>query len=194
MRRSARPAAPAVIENGDRWNERWEAAEDQKPRRQFQLVRSQNRTVRDWIRDDLAAMTQEHCAHSSRYTVEPESVRHFRPKSDPRFLDLAYAWENLFFCCGGCQSHKLEQWDDSLINPDAPDYTFERYFRFEFTTGEIKPNPKASQSDQHAARTTIEIYGLDSPQRRRWRRLEAERWRESRNLPLDLFAYRDFIA
>lgn len=194
MRNITRPKAPTVLaEKCDHWNAQWKSRKTENPAASFSWYKHEGRSARDWILADLAAMTQEHCAFCDGYTVEPDSVEHFRPKSDPRFLDLAYSWENLFFCCGGCQNHKRERWDDKLISPDSADYTFERYFEFDFTTGAMRPNARAAVADQARAESTIEIYGLDTQQRRRWRLDASRRWQRSVGLLVDEFPYRDFI-
>lgn len=195
MRKISRPPKPRIlVENGDRWNEQWKNLKTEKPGAQFNWYQHESRSARDWLLPDLAAMTHEHCAFCDRYTVEPDSIEHFRPKSDSRFLHLAYEWENLFFCCGGCQSEKSEQWDDGLINPDAADYSFSRYFIFDWGTGEMSPNPMSSPTDQARAETTIRMYGLDTPKRRRFRLEALRNYLRSPGMPIDDSAYRDFVA
>lgn len=194
MRKISRPPKPDVlVEHGDRWTDQWKTLKTEKPGAQFNWYQLEGKSARDWLLADLAAMTQEHCAFCDRYTVEPDSIEHFRPKSDSRFLHLAYAWENLFFCCGGCQTAKGEKWDDGLINPDADDYTFSRYFMFDWGTGEMSPNPKASPIDQARAETTIRIYGLDTAKRRKFRREALRNWQRSPDMPIDDMPYRDFV-
>lgn len=194
MRKISRPPKPQVlVENGDRWNERWKRLKTEKPGAQFNWYKHEGKSARDWIRAALAAMTQEHCAFCDRYTVEPDSIEHFRPKSDSRFLHLAYAWENLFFCCGGCQNEKREQWDDGLINPDAEDYSFSRYFMFDWGTGGMSPNVKATVADQARAEATIRIYGLDTPTRRRFRLIALRDRQRSTGMTIDNMPYRDFV-
>ena len=194
MRKIHRSSEPDIlVQNASKWNSQWTDLKAKNPSAQFNWYRVDGKSARDWILPDLAAMTQGHCAFCDRFTVEPESVEHFRPKSDSRFLHLAYSWENLFFCCGGCQNEKREQWDELLLNPDANDYSFSRYFVFDFTIGSISPNPRASAEDQSKARATIQIYGLDTLQRRRFRRLELKRWLNSKSLSINSFAYRDFV-
>lgn len=195
MRKLIRSAAPQILaDNCDKWNAQWKQRKTEKPSAPFNWYQHDKKSARDWIIDDLSAMTLGHCSFCDRYTVEPDSVEHFRPKSDVRFLDQAYSWENLFFCCGGCQTHKLERWDDRLINPDAADYVFLEFFEFDFTTGAISPNSLASSVAQDRASVTIQIYGLDTQQRRRWRLDELARYASCNDLSIDAFAYRDFIA
>ncbi len=194
MRKLIRPAAPSVLqEHSERWNNQWKELKTNSPSAQFHWYAFEKRSARDWILKDLATMTQGHCAFCDRFTVEPESVEHFRPKSDPRFLHLAYSWGNLYFCCGGCQNYKREQWDEGLLNPDADDYVFDRYFAFDFTTGALIPNPAASDANQQRADVTIRLYGLDSTERRRFRLMELRNWQRTDGMELDEFAYRDFV-
>jgi uncharacterized protein (TIGR02646 family) len=141
-------------------------------------------------------MTQGHCAFCDCFPLDDRSkepIEHFKPKSDPRFYADAYAWDNLYYCCDCCQSTKGERWDDRLLRPDAADYSFERYFLFDYTTGEIKANWLAGAADQARASATIEHYGLDLPEKRRSRCLELRKWQRSSERDLDEWAYRDFL-
>lgn len=194
MRKISRPPKPRIlVENGDRWNEQWKTLKTEKPGAKFNWYQHEGKSARDWIRTDLAAMTQEHCTFCDRYTVEPDSIEHFRPKSDSRFLHLAYEWENLFYCCGGCQNEKGEQWDDGLINPDAEDYSFSRYFMFDWGTGGMSPNVQATAADQARAEATIRIYGLDTQTRRRFRLKALRDYQRSTGMTIDDMPYRDFV-
>ena len=122
-----------------------------------------------------------------------DTIEHFCPKS--AFPHLAYTWDNLYYCCDRCQSHKGEKWDDGLIAPDAHDYNFGRYFEFDFTTGAIRPSTTASDAEKHRAEITISMYGLDTDKRRRFRRLELKKWSGSdpAGRHLDEFAYRNYL-
>lgn len=194
MRKIHRPPKPKVLnENGARWNQKWKDLKTENPSAQFNWYQLDGKSVREWILAELAAMTQEHCAFCDRYTVEPDSIEHFRPKSDSRFLHLAYEWENLFYCCGGCQKEKGEKWDDGLINPDAEDYSCRRYFIYDWSTGGMSPNPKSSAADQARAAATIRIYGLDSKTRRRFRLMALRDYQRSRDISIDASPYRDFV-
>lgn len=194
MRRFVRTDAPEVLkEHGQRWTEQWVTLKSRNASAQFNWYQHDRCTVRDLILDDLRSMTNGHCAFCDRFTVEPESVEHFRPKSDTRFLHLAYEWSNLYFCCGGCQNYKREQWDDALLHADAADFEFFRYFNFDFETGQIFPNPTASAGDQQRAEVTIRIYGLDAPERRRFRKLERRQFERTLDPNINDFGYRDFV-
>jgi len=123
-----------------------------------------------------------------------ETVEHFRPKI--RFPDLSYSWGNLYYCCNACQNSKLERWDDALLCPDHTEYERVKYFEFDFTTGEIKPNALASADDQQRADLTIDHYGLNSTARQRNRQLISRRWSrraESIEEPNE-WPYRDYLG
>src|SRR5205814_1060534 len=111
--------------------------------------------------------------------VSVDTIEHFRPKCFGQFPQLAYTWTNLYYCCSSCQSHKGEKWDDELIAPDLPEYAFNRYFEFDFTTGAIRPSSTAGETEQRQAKATIQTYGLDTTARRRYRRLALKKWSES---------------
>ncbi|MBK7937438.1 MAG: hypothetical protein IPJ82_10265 [Lewinellaceae bacterium] len=55
----------------------------------------------------------------------------------------------------------MEQFDDALLRPDEPDYSFERYFICNFSTGEIEVNPAASEIDQQRADVSIRLFGFN---------------------------------
>jgi uncharacterized protein (TIGR02646 family) len=140
----------------------------------------------------LKARVQDHCSFCDAFPVCPPSnptIEHFRPKN--RFPRVAYKWENLYFCCDFCQG-KGEDFDEDLLRPDADDYRFERYFRWDYTTGNLEVNEQAPPSDQTRAQVTIKLYRLNI-EHPRYRRLEARRRAMSSSDPLDEFAYRGFV-
>ena len=195
MRQFSRTPAPEIIQqNAAKWNEQWATRKRETPSASFNWYQHQNRSVREWILQDLALMTQEHCSFCDGYHIEPETIEHFMPKSHPDFLHLAYEWTNLYYCCGGCQGHKIEDWDPPLLRPDADDFQFERYFSYDFATGAISPNDAASPRDQLCAETTIKLYGLDSDRRRKFRREAKRIFDRSEEKNLDLFGYRNFVG
>lgn len=195
MRKQERPEPPKELEeNTDRWNKQWANLRARNPTASFQWYTVKGKSARDWLLPSLRLMNQEHCSFCDSFPLvdKSEPIEHFRPKSLEQFWKLAYSWENLYYCCAGCQSSKLEKWDDRLINPDAEDYSFNKYFAFDFTTGAIMPNPLADMYDQDRAAVTIETFGLDKPGKRKCRRLALRNWSNGKNL--DDFAYRDFIG
>ena len=114
----------------------------------------------------LCRQTQDHCSfcdgHPMTDAMTNETIEHFQPKSGPHARpELRLSWENLYACCSGCQTAKREKWDDALLRPDAPDYSFRRYFSCEFTTGRIVPRRRAPAEDRRKAQVTIDLYDLN---------------------------------
>lgn len=111
----------------------------------------------------LIQQTQEHCSYCDSWPprIGDNTIDHFRPKSDSRFYGEVCQWENLYYACNDCQKAKGTQYDPLLIRPDETDYSFERYFLYNFRTHEIEINPLATESDQARADTTIRILNLN---------------------------------
>ena len=198
MRMFQRAEEPAVLrENHERWSKQWVESIQLKPGAKFSWYQFEGKSAREHILPSLAEQTAEHCSFCDAFPVRgvsKETIEHFRPKS--QFPSLSYSWINLYYCCDACQSAKGESWDDLLLNPDATDYSCSRYFEFDFTTGEIKPNAMSEIQDQQRAIKTIELYGLDSSHRRR-NRLQEMRKMGRTDVSLiesQLWAYRDFLG
>lgn len=197
MRKQTRPPIPEILQkHGERWTRQWVELREKNPCATFQWYQADGKSARAWLLPHLKAMTQGHCAFCDCFPMDDRSkepIEHFKPKSDPGFYSEAYAWENLYYCCDCCQSSKGERWDDRLLRPDSDDYSFLKYFLFDYTTGEIKANCLASAPDQARATVTIEHYGLDLAEKRRGRCLELRKWQRSSERELDEWAYRDFL-
>jgi uncharacterized protein (TIGR02646 family) len=191
-----------LAENGSRWSAQWVAliekkalSNDKKPA--FAWCEHASQKVNRLLIPYLSQMTLEHCSFCDAFPVagvSNETIEHFQPKS--LFPHLSYTWANLYYCCNACQSSKLEKWDELLIRPDSPDYEFSRFFEFDFTNGQIRPNSLASEDDQRRAQVTIEIYGLDSQYRRTYRTLELRKWSKANTdtRVLDECAYREYLS
>lgn len=168
MRKQTRPEVPEMLVlHSQRWTEQWVSLRQRNPAATFNWYPVDALTVRQWVLPDLHKMTQGHCAFCDTYPLDDRSktpIEHFRPKTHPEFLHLADEWSNLYYCCDLCQATKREQWDHVLLCPDANDYSFDRYFMFDFTNGRLLPNEIASENDQRRAEVTIRLYGLDLPE------------------------------
>ncbi|HPM81361.1 MAG TPA: TIGR02646 family protein [Candidatus Anammoximicrobium sp.] len=197
MRKQTRPPVPAILQkNGERWTRQWVELRGKNPIAAFQWYQADGMSARTWLLPHLKDMTQGHCAFCDCFPLDDRSkepIEHFKPKSDARFYAEAYSWQNLYYCCDCCQSSKRERWDDRLLRPDADDYSFTKYFVFDYTTGEIRANSRASVEDQSRAETTIALYGLDLSEKRLARRLELRKWQRSVDRRLDEWAYRDYL-
>lgn len=197
MRKQTRPPIPAILlKYGERWTRQWVELRAKNARASFHWYQSEGQTAREWLLPSLKEMTQAHCAFCDCFPLDDRSkepIEHFKPKGDPRFYGQAYAWDNLYYCCDFCQGTKGERWDERLLRPDDAAYAFDRYFQFDYTTGDISPNCRASPEDQARAVATIELYGLNLPEKRRSRCLELRRWQRSSQQVLNEWAYRDYL-
>ena len=199
MRKLVRPEEPEVLKNNaQKWNQQWADLRNKDPNKkpEFEWYRTGGKSAREWILPDLRSMNQGHCCFCDAFPIadtSKEPIEHFRPKSRPEFYCLAYTWTNLFYCCDFCNSEKGETWDEKFLNPDANDYSFERYFMFDHTTGAISPNPKATETDQARAQATITAYGLDKEPKRKYRLLAARNWSRSDKSEIDFQSYRNFL-
>jgi uncharacterized protein (TIGR02646 family) len=191
---------PAVwAENEARWNGQWVELLARNRAASFSWYRHEGRTTHDIALPTLKAQTGEHCSFCDGFPIEGislDTIEHFRPKCHGRFPERAYTWGNLYYCCSCCQKEKREKWDENLIAPDAPGHTFNRYFEFDFTTGELRASTNADDADRRRAQTTIDMYGLDTPKRRLLRKLALKKWTESdrHTRALDEHAYRDYLG
>jgi uncharacterized protein (TIGR02646 family) len=197
MRKQSRPVTPKILEDhAERWNQKWVELRRKNLSASFSWYQQDGKSARDWILPHLHEMTQGHCAFCDAFPLNDRSntpIEHFKPKSEPEFHHLAYDWENLYYCCEFCQTSKLEQWNELLLRPDESGYQFDSYFMFDFTTGELKPNCGAETHLQNRARVTIELYGLDSSERQKSRKLELRKFARSSERTIDDWAYRDFL-
>ena len=161
MRKFLRGEEPPVLaKHGKEWGREWE------PRCKgggFYWHEHGNRKVNHILLDGLKKQTQNHCSFCDAYPVAPpgqDNIEHFRPKS--QYPLEAFAWDNLYYCCNFCQGQKREKFDEKLLRPDAPGYRFDDYFRWDYTSGDLHPNPGAPLENRERARITIEMYGLNT--------------------------------
>ena len=131
----------------------------------------------------LKLQTLNCCSFCGRRPVESKSIEHYKPKS--RYPDEAYAWANLFYCCSMCQARKREIWHAHLLKPDASDYTFPRYFQWNFRSGHLEPSDSANYQDRRAAQLTICLYNLNHSELRLCRRRARKAWIKSDQTPED---------
>lgn len=198
MRKFQRATEPVVLQNNrDKWTVQWVELQKRNPSAKFPWYQVDGRTAREHILPHLSGQTAAHCSFCDAFPVggvSNETIEHFQPKS--LFPELAYTWFNLYYCCDDCQSAKGELWDELLLKPDTDDYSCSRYFEYDFTTGEIKPNAVSPVQDQLRAIKTIELYGLDSHHRRRNRLLELRKRSRAEGAAVEVqfWAYRDFIG
>lgn len=195
MRKLARLSPPDCLkEKAEHWTKLYLNRIRKNPGSEFKWPRNSAAP----IRERLAEMTDLRCAFCDEglRTSSPDTIEHFRPKHAVAFPELAFAWGNLFPCCCQCNETKGKRFEEGLLNPDAEDYWFDRYFLCNYDTGEIEVSPIAGKQDQERARITCELYGLNSPARMEARKQELRKWiscREGGDFILDDFDYRFFL-
>lgn len=73
-------------------------------------------------------------------------VDHYRPKGIAKFASLERDYQNLYYCCGSCNSRKNNDWpkDEAkgpyIVNPC--DYIMSQHLRFESTNGTMSTRTK----------------------------------------------------
>jgi uncharacterized protein (TIGR02646 family) len=186
------PEPDFLATRSETWGIDWEQRRAANPASRFHWHTVDGEPVNQKLLPLLKEQTQAHCSFCDAFPVSPPSidtVEHFRPKS--AYPREAYRWTNLYFCCMHCQQ-KGEKFDKFLLRPDADDYEFDRYFRWDFTLGTIEVNPKASPEDRTRAEVTRTLYGLNilhPLQRRDCLR----RWAKLKDEPLDSMPYRHYL-
>jgi uncharacterized protein (TIGR02646 family) len=146
----------------------------------------------DVVRSALVRMTASHCAYCDCQPVEEHGaeVDHFRPIGRIGFRSLVTTWENLFPACHVCNHEKGSQWDELLLAPDQPGFSFLRYFSFRSDRGELEPNAAATPEDQVRAAVTIKILKLNRPAACENRKRALHRLQPNTETPLDDVPYR----
>lgn len=194
MRKQNREPEPDILAMGkSEWTARWiRRHEENKP---FRWPEVEKRGLNAHLLESLGRQTVGHCSFCDGFPVRGtsnETIEHFRPKS--AFPALAFDWANLFYSCDACQTRKRDAFAELLLKPDEPDYRFDLFFRCNYSTGKLEPNPQASAEDQARATATIEIYGLNEDGRPTNRLRELRKFDPSTGFPLDEYAYRDFLC
>jgi uncharacterized protein (TIGR02646 family) len=193
MRRFQRAAEPEFLaEHWEDWGLGWEQRRNQNSSAEFHWHQVDGEHVNHKLLPILRSQTQDHCSFCDNFPVSPPSIdtiEHFRPKA--LYPKVAYKWGNLYFCCAHCQQKSLP-FDERALQPDADDYNFERYFRWDYTLGEIKVNNQAPAADQERARITKDLFRLNVGHPS-LRMRELRKRAQGQADPLDDFAYRDYL-
>ena len=173
MRSQKRGAEPGVLaKDKKRWTAAWVKRRKKNQAADFIWPTSGGKKLNHLLRPHLATLTQEHCSFCDSFPIEPpgkETIEHFRPKSG--YEKHAYQWDNLFLACSCCQSAKGEKFKAALLKPDSGGYRFDDWFLADLTDGRLVPHPTLRGRALLRAKTTIELYGLDSAGQRVARKL-----------------------
>lgn len=193
MKPCVRSASPPVIAaHGAEIGAAYAEAKRRNPRLAFSWPTIGGVSVAQEARATLAAMTDGRCSYCDGYPIDATGeaqIDHFRPKGRPEFYELVCEWTNLFLACSACNKAKGARWDECLLRPDEPGFTFERFFDFRFDSGEMHENPAASDVDRRRAARSIEVFNLNRPGAC-MRRLEVIKMIRASAVPHDVLAHR----
>lgn len=178
-------------QNATRWNQQWATLKSRNPGAQFNWYKHKGQAVNQLLVPLLQAQTDQHCSYCDAYPpqIGDDSIDHFCPKSDSLFYLEAYSWKNLYCACNHCQRAKMESYTVELLRPDETDYSFDRYFIYNYSTHEVEINPAASPEDQKRAAVTQQIFQFNFSEKTMLRRHAWERWIR---MPVDQQIFDDF--
>lgn len=170
------PVIDFLAENWEKWGKEYAVRKMADSSFQFNWYKPGYPYMNRQIIPRLREQTDKHCSYCDFYLprLADTTIDHFKPKGKEAYYKFAYQWENLYACCGHCQKAKREKFDEALLRPDDPTYSFERYFMFKFATGEIQPNPTASEPDLHRAKVTIELLNINEEEQKLLRKQKWE--------------------
>ncbi|MFN0213126.1 MAG: hypothetical protein ACKVT2_02625 [Saprospiraceae bacterium] len=164
MKHFSRLNAPDFLsKNGERWNQQWSNLKQRTPGAKFTWYQHKGQPVNQKLIPTLSIQTQGHCSYCDAYPMGPsdETIDHFKPKGNPLFFHLAYSWGNLYWACADCQKSKREQHNEFLLRPDDSDFSFQRFFIYNFNSHQIEVNPSSEPKDQRRGSATIQIFDLN---------------------------------
>lgn len=160
-----RGSAPELLDRyGYAIGQEYAAKRRANPSHTFQWPQREGQSVYTVAKTALEVMTQRRCAYCDGHPITAmgeDQIDHFRPKSREEFYELVCAWDNLFLICSACNKAKLNKWDNALLRPDEPGFSFSRFFTYRTDTGALEPNAAGSSEDRHRSQRTIEILDLN---------------------------------
>lgn len=195
MRKIERSAAPEILKtNWKIWGEEYKAKKEENNSHSFTWKQVNNVKVNHSILPFLQKISDNHCHYCDGYPPgkADETIDHFKPKGKPEFYHLAYQWENLYLACADCQMIKKDNFAEELLRPDAFDFTFDRYFTYNYSNHEIEIHPRleAGENDYKRAEITIQLLGFNLYNNPTKRRMQFERRMGNPNGDLLDFAFR----
>ncbi len=165
-----------------------------KPNFKFYWNQINKKSLNHHLLPLLKAMTDNHCSYCDGFPLDraDETIDHFCPKSKEEFYAIAYQWENLYVACAGCQGQngKGEQYDEMLLRPDGKDYSFEKYFYYDYIQHKILVKENIDEKLRASAEITRRIFNFNDKSLCIRRRHSYERYSKELNPDLGDFAYR----
>lgn len=194
MKKFQRLPEPSFLsDKWEAWGLEWEQRRAEQSNATFNWHQVEREPLNQKLQPLLKQQTQDHCSFCDAFPVTPPSddtIEHFRPKA--HFPCDAYRWANLYYCCRFCQK-KDGNFCEDVLKPDAADYAFDEFFRWDFTTGTIEVNEQKSPENQARAKFTIQYFRLNE-EHPKYRQFALRVYERCKDFSIDDFAYRDFIA
>ncbi len=86
-------------------------------------------------------------------------IEHFIPKSKE---NLDWQWENLFLILPHVNRYKNNKEIPDYLKPDRPEYSPEKYFKYNFTTNRFVPNPELDKETKAQIKQALDDLGINS--------------------------------
>lgn len=170
------PSLKILHDNWEDWGKEFKKKLQQSSKTRF----SWKSGIYEELRTQLSAQTQEHCSFCDSFLLSDtskETIEHYQPKKE--FPELAYQWENLYFCCDKCQSAANSIPFSPSLRPDSQGYHFDNYFYFDTLTGNVEVLENKQGKEKENALRFLERYGINEGNRPLSRR---NTYRNIRNL------------
>ena len=193
MRKFTRFEAPKIIkDNWESIGENYANKRNANPAYRFSWPQIKSKKLNQIALPILTAQTDNHCSYCDKFPLHngDYSIDHFMPKSNPLFYDMVCKWENLYLACKHCQDSKRTDFDELLLRPDDIEFSFNRYFIYNYATHIIDPNPSASDYDKKRAAITIRTFDFNYFGMKTSRRHAFERYSKSTDPEVNDFNYR----
>lgn len=191
MKLEKTPAPDFLRDNYKKWGKQYKAKRE-NPNKSSLFVWAIYKTqkVNRLLLPFLRIETNSHCSFCDGFPLETtgETIEHFRPKA--LFPLISYLWVNLFYCCKYCNESKGENPERHLIKPSDKNYSFEKYFLFDYDSGKIEPNPALIGIEKLKAENIILIYGLNEFNRPYRRKFYLKQFQKTQNPIIEDFPYR----
>jgi uncharacterized protein (TIGR02646 family) len=141
------PTLKKLEDNWEQWGKDYEK-DIKKPKKKatfiwregiYQELRKQLELL-TFDASNLYSIPRGHCSFCDSHpigTSSTQTIEHYLPKKE--FPLKSYQWENLFFCCNQCQTNANSiKGFKYTLKPDDSDYSFDKYFWFDASTGKIE--------------------------------------------------------
>lgn len=193
MRKFTRFQAPQIIR--DNWKtigENYSNKRNADPSYSFSWPQRESKKINHIALPILISQTDNHCSYCDKFPLHrgDKSIDHFKPKSNQQYYSIVCQWENLYLACKHCQDSKGIDFNELLLRPDDIEFSFARYFIYNYTTHIIDPNPSASGYDQERAAITIRIFDFNYFEVKTSRRHAFERYTKAAVPDINDFDYR----